>query len=85
MDDYGVVAVKYDAHQTLINENTQEDISAILANGYRVDDARLTEPDNKPSAGGDTDRPIYKYGWKCNGVKHRGGTGCQRDAEKFMG
>ena len=54
------VAVKQDAYDTPIHEKTQEDINAILPYGYEVNDDRLLDPENTPSATGNNDQPVYK-------------------------
>ena len=38
--------VKYDALETPIRATTQEDINTLLADGYGVDDDRLSAPEN---------------------------------------
>ena len=42
------VVVEYDARETPIHETTQEDINSLLADGYEVDDDRLSDHDNTP-------------------------------------
>ena len=59
-----------------MHATTREDMNNLLACGYKVDDDRLPAPNNKPSARVDTDRPIYKDGWKFNGIDHRKASGC---------
>ena len=41
--------VESDTRETPIHATTQEEINALLADGYEVDDDRLTDPENKPS------------------------------------
>ena len=48
--------------------------------GYKVSYYRLLSPKNKPSITGDTERPIYKYGWNYNGIDNVGALGYQQDA-----
>ena len=60
----GGVAFKYDDRETPIHETTREDINYLLADGYKVDDDILPDPENKPSPTGNTDRPVYKEGYK---------------------
>ena len=62
--------IEYYSHKTLIHETTQQDINYILVDGCKFDDDRLPSNGNKPRSIGDTDWPIYKYGWKCNNIDH---------------
>ena len=62
----GEVAVESDACETPIYATTREDIHALLADGYGVDDDRLPAPDNTPrNTGKLTNRYIKRYG---NGI-----------------
>ena len=49
------VAVKYDARETPIHATTRQGIHDLLADGYKVDDARILAPENKPIPTGNTD------------------------------
>ena len=59
-EEGGEVAVESDACDTLIDATTQEDINALLADGYEADDDIISAPSNKPIYTGDTDQPVYK-------------------------
>ena len=72
----GEVVVKYYSLETPMHANTQENINALLADGYEVDDDRLPAPENKHSPIGETEQPVYKEGWKWSGTYHRRTTGC---------
>ena len=63
--------VKSDAHETPIHATTIEVINALLADGYKVNDDRLPDPDNTPSNTVKTDQPVYKEGLKWNILDHR--------------
>ena len=52
------VGVKYDSCETTIHATTQEGINTLLADGYKVDDDRLPDPNNKPSLTGNTYQPV---------------------------
>ena len=54
------VAVYSYQHDTTINAANQEDINAILVDGYEVEDGRHPETNNKLRHRGDTERKIYK-------------------------
>ena len=56
----GEVMVKYDALETPMHANTQENINALLADGYEVDDDRLPAPGNTPINTGKKYQPVYK-------------------------
>ena len=56
-----------------------------MVDGYEVNDYRQPAPKNKPSSRGDTGRPIYKYGWVCNGIDHSREAVCQQYSEKLDG
>ena len=73
----GGESIGYDSRETPIHATTQEDINALLSDGYEVDDDRLPAPKNKPIPTGDNDRPVYKEGWKWSGIDHRREAGCQ--------
>ena len=51
-----------DVCETPVHATTRQDINALLEDGYEIGDDRLPAPDNKPSATGKTDRPVYKEG-----------------------
>ena len=70
------VAVESGCSEKHTHESNREDIYALLVDDYEVDDARLIETKNKPISIGDTDRPIYKYGFKWNGIENRREAGC---------
>ena len=59
-----------------MHATTQEDINDLLADGYKVDDDRLPDPENSPINTGKTDQPVYKYLCKWNGIDHRRTSGC---------
>ena len=61
-DDRGEVTVKSDACETTIQAMTQEDMNALLEDGYKIDDDRLPYTYNKSSATDDTYQPVYKEG-----------------------
>ena len=42
---------------------TWEDIRSLLADRYDVDYDRIIANEEKQSSRGDTDRPVFKYGW----------------------
>ena len=84
-EERGEVSVESDARETPIHATTREDINALLADGYEVDDDRLPAPENTPRNTGKTDQPVYKEGWKWYGVDHRRASGCRRDAAKLDG
>ena len=46
--------VEADDHETPIHAETQEDINSLLEDGYKVNYERLTTPQNKSIARGDT-------------------------------
>ena len=54
-----------------MHATTLEGINALMQDWYELNDGRLLSPENKPSARGDTRRPIYKGGWVWNGIDHR--------------
>ena len=54
------VVVKSNTRETTMHAMTQEDINSLLADGYEVNDGRLPDPKNKPSAIDDTEQPVYK-------------------------
>ena len=56
-----------------------------MEDGHEVDDDRLLDPHNKPNAIGETDQPVYEYGWKYNGIYHSSASGCQQDEDKLDG
>ena len=62
----GEVVVKYDPCENTIHANTQENINALLADGYEVDDDILPATENTPSNTGGNNQPIYKQGCKWN-------------------
>ena len=62
---------------------TREYINALLVDGYEVSNYQQPVPGNKPSARGDTDRPVYKGTWKWNGIEHRRSSGCLLYAAKL--
>ena len=82
---WGEVVVKSDARETPIHATTREDINALLADGYEVDDDRLPAPKNTPRNTVQTDLMVYKEVWKCNDIDHRRALGCRRDASKLDG
>ena len=59
-EDEVEVAVDSYQHDTTINAANQEDINAILVDGYEVEDGRHPETNNKLRNRGDTERKIYK-------------------------
>ena len=59
-DEKGEVESKYDARETLIHATTQEDISALLADDYEVDDDRFPDPEIKPRNIGKMTNPYKK-------------------------
>ena len=75
--------VESNACETPIYESTREGINALMVDGYTFDYDILPAPENKPSARGDTDRPVYKGTWKWNGIEHRRSSGCLLDAAKL--
>ena len=56
----GEVAIRSDAHETLINSTNREDIICFLADCYEFNDDRLTATNNKPRPTGYTDHTVYK-------------------------
>ena len=56
----GEVVVKYYALETPMHANTRENINALLADGYEVDDDRLPDPENTTSNTGKKNQPVYK-------------------------
>ena len=56
-----------------------------LDGGNKVDDDRLPYPKNKTSPTGDTEKSVYKEGWKWSGIHHRRAAKCRRDVEKLDG
>ena len=54
------VLFKYNARDTLIHATTQEDINALLEDGYEVDDDIFPAADNKLSSTGKTELLVYR-------------------------
>ena len=84
-EDKRDVAVDTNQSETPIHVMVREDTNALLVDGYEVKDGRQPVPEEKPSAGGDTDGPRYKYGWVWNGIDYRRASGHWRDLEKLNG
>ena len=84
-EEGGEVAVESDARETPINATTREDINALLAYGYAVNDDRIPVPENTPSNTGKTEQPVYKEGGKWNVIDYKRASGCQLDAGKLDG
>ena len=84
-EEMGEILVKSDARETPIHATNQEDIHALLADGYKVYDDRPPAPKNTPSNTGKNDQPVYKEGWKWNGIYHSRESGCRRYAAKLDG
>ena len=77
--------IDYDQCGNIMYETTQGDINSLLEYRYGVQHDRLPSPENKPSARGDTDKPIYKETWERNGIYHRRTSGFQKGTENLMG
>ena len=71
-EERGEVAVESDARETPIHATNREDINALLAYEYEVDDDRLPAPENTPRDTCQTDPTVYKEGRKWNGIDHMG-------------
>ena len=54
------VAIRSDACETPIHENTREGIIDLLCDDHEVDDDRIPDPKNKTRPTGDNVQPVYK-------------------------
>ena len=76
-EERGDVVIVSDTHETPFQETTREGINDLLDGGYEVDDDKITAPENKPIPTGNTDRPLYKGGYKWSDIDYSRASGCQ--------
>ena len=67
-DKDGEVEVESNYFETPIHATTWENINDLLEDVYEVDDDIIPPPKNKPRATENSDRTVYKYGRKWNGI-----------------
>ena len=81
----GGVKIGSDACENPICAHTLGGINDLLSDGNEVDDERLPSIENKLIPTCNTDRPVYKEGWKWSGIYHRRAADCLRNTSKLDG
>ena len=80
-NDSGEITIGSNARETPIYATTRYGVNDLLSGGHEVTYNRLPDPKNKPSLKLDTDRPVYKQGWKRSNIYYSKASGCRWYAE----